>query len=486
MEGSGASDLGSRVRAHNPHNLRLKLRRVNTVPGCSPRVEHPKPRAPTCGARNATRQKCPLFYGTSTFVHLENCGYPSPPEPDIIASESTRDGEEEKGMNLPEFRNEPLSNFKGDAEQFRQMQEAVNEVHKELGREYNLVIGGRRIKTEEKFQSENPAQKGEVVGVVAKATARLAEEAIRLADETFKTWSRTPAEARVELLVEAARILRARKYYYAAWMVFEVGKTWPEADADVAEAIDFCEFYAREMLRLAGPQPLVPIPGERNYLQYIPLRVGVVIPPWNFPLAILVVMTAASIVTGNTVVLKPSSDSPVIGYKFLEILEQAGMPPGVVNFLPGPGGTVGNALVAHPRTRFVAFTGSKEVGLGINELAAKHVPGQIWIKRVVAEMGGKDSIVVDSDADLDAAVEGVAASAFGYQGQKCSACSRAIIAESVYDDFLAKLKERVERIKVGSPDDPASDMGPVVNQGAKKNILDYIETGKKEGRLLTG
>ena len=389
-------------------------------------------------------------------------------------------------MNLPDFKNEPLSNFKSHPDQARQMQDALDEVRKELGREYHLVIGGRRITTEEKFNSENPGQKGELVGVFSKATVALAEDAIRVADETFKTWSRTPAEARVKLLVEAAKILRARKYYYAAWMVYEVGKTWPEADADVAEAIDFCEFYAREMLRLAGPQPLVPIPGERNYLQHIPLGVGVVIPPWNFPLAIMAGMTAASIVAGNTVVLKPSSDSPVIAYKFLEALEQAGMPPGVVNFLPGPGGTVGNALVAHPRTRYVAFTGSKEVGLGINELAAKHVPGQIWIKRVVAEMGGKDSIVVDADADLDAAVEGVAASAFGYQGQKCSACSRAIVAESVYDTFLAKLKQRVERIQVGPPADPASDMGPVINEKAKKSILNYIETGKKEGRLVTG
>src|SRR6266568_5029840 len=364
-------------------------------------------------------------------------------------------------MNLPEFKNEPLSNFKSHRDQARQMQEALDEVRKELGREYDLVIGGRRITTEEKFNSENPGQKGEVVGVFSKATVALAEEAIRVADETFKTWSRTPAEARVELLVEAAKILRARKYYYAAWMVYEVGKTWPEADADVAEAIDFCEFYAREMLRLAGPQPLVPIPGERNYLQHIPLGVGVVIPPWNFPLAILAGMTAASIVAGNTVVLKPSSDSPVIGYKFVEALEQAGMPPGVVNFLPGPGATVGDALVAHLRTRYIAFTGSKEVGLRINELAAKHVSGQVWIKRVIAEMGGKDSIVVDSDADLDAAVEGVAVSAFGFQGQKCSACSRAIVDEKIYDVFIQRLKDRVGKIVMGDPAENKA-MGPVI------------------------
>jgi 1-pyrroline-5-carboxylate dehydrogenase len=389
-------------------------------------------------------------------------------------------------MNLLEFKNEPAADFKGNVEHFRAMQEALEAVRKELGQEYPLVIGGQRIKTEEKFNSYNPAQKDEVVGVFSKGAAEHAALAIQAAEEAFRTWSRSPAEARVELLQEAAKILRDRKFYYAAWMIFEVGKSWAEADADVAEAIDFCEYYSREMLRLAKPAPLTPIPGEKNYLKYIPLGVGVVIPPWNFPLAILAGMTTASIVTGNTVVTKPSSDSPTIAYKFIEVLEQAGMPPGVVNFLPGPGGTVGNTLVSHPRTRFVAFTGSKEVGLGINELAAKHVPGQMWIKRVVAEMGGKDSIVVDSDTDLDAAADGVSASAFGYQGQKCSACSRAIVVESVYDSFLEKLKARVEKIKVGPPDDPATYMGPVINESAKKSILGYIEAGQKEGRLIAG
>jgi 1-pyrroline-5-carboxylate dehydrogenase len=197
-------------------------------------------------------------------------------------------------------------------------------------------------------------------------------------------------------------------------------------------------------------------------------------------------MSTASIVAGNTVVLKPSSDSPTIAYKFLEALEQAGMPPGVLNFLPGSGATIGDFLVTHPRTRYVAFTGSKEVGLRINELAAKHQPGQIWVKRVVAEMGGKDSIVVDSETDLDAAVDGVAASAFGFQGQKCSACSRAIVVEKVYEPFVVKLKSRVEQIKVGPPSDPDTYMGPVVNASAEKSILDYIEAGRREGRLITG
>ncbi len=388
-------------------------------------------------------------------------------------------------MQLAEFKNEPLSDF-NHPEPRRRMQEALEQVRQELGREYGLVIGGERITTPDKLKSFNPAQKDQVVGVFSKADPELADRAIRVADEAFKTWSRTTALERAELLLETAKILRHRKYYYAAWMVYEVGKSWGEADADVAETIDFAEFYAREMLRLDKPLPLTPVPGEKNYLRYIPLGVGVVIPPWNFPMAILGGMTMASVVTGNTVVVKPSSDSPVVGYKFFEALEQAGLPAGVVNYLPGSGSQVGDLLVTHPRTRYIAFTGSKEVGLRINELAAKTSPGQIWVKRVVAEMGGKDSIIVDSEADLGAAVEGVTVSAFGFQGQKCSACSRAIVDEKVYDAFLEKLKARVEQIKVGNPADPDVFMGPVINAGAKKSILEYIEVGKKEGRLVTG
>lgn len=389
-------------------------------------------------------------------------------------------------MHLAEFKNEPLSDFQGNPGQFKRMKQAVEEVGKELGLEYDLVMGGQRVKTPDKLCSFNPSQKDQVVGAFSKANAELAERAVRAADQAFNTWAHTPAEARAELLIATGKILRERKHYYAAWMVYEVGKSWAEADADVAEAIDFCEFYAREALRLAPPQPLAPVPGEKNYLRYIPLGVGVVIPPWNFPLAIMAGMTLASIAAGNTVVLKPSSDSPLIAYKFLEALEQAGMPPGVVNFLPGPGGSVGNALVGHPRARYIAFTGSKQVGLGINELASKVAPGQIWVKRVIAEMGGKDSIVVDGEADLDAAVEGVAVSAFGFQGQKCSACSRAIVTAEVYDSFLEKLKRRVEQITVGPTVDPSNYLGPVINAAAKKSILEYIEIGKREGRLVTG
>jgi 1-pyrroline-5-carboxylate dehydrogenase len=389
-------------------------------------------------------------------------------------------------MQLPDFKNEPLSDFKNNADQFKRMKQAVEEVAKELGHDYDLVIAGQRVKTQDKLCSYNPSYKEQVVGAFSKGNAELADRAVRAADEVFKTWSHTPAEARAELLLATGKIIRDRKYYYAAWMVYEVGKSWAEADADVAETIDFCEFYAREALRLAGPQPLYPVAGEKNYLRYIPLGVGVVIPPWNFPMAIMSGLTLASIAAGNTVVLKPSSDSPTIAYKFFEALEQAGMPAGVVNFVPGPGGSVGNALVAHPRTRYIGFTGSKEVGLGINELAAKTAPGQIWIKRVIAEMGGKDSIVVDNDTDLDAAVEGVAVSAFGFQGQKCSACSRAIVVADVYDAFLEKLKRRTEQITVGPTVEPANYMGPVINAAAKKSISEYVEVGKKEGRLITG
>jgi 1-pyrroline-5-carboxylate dehydrogenase len=389
-------------------------------------------------------------------------------------------------MALPDFKNEALSDFKSNPAHRRRMEYALEEVREELGREHDLVIGGERIKTKEKLRSYNPSHPEQVVGIFSQADPALADRAVRRADEAFKTWSRTPVQKRIDLLLKTAKVLLDRKYYYEARLVYEVGKTWPEADADVAEAIDFIEFYARSMARLASPQPLTPVAGEKNHLRYIPLGVGIVIPPWNFPLAILVGMTVASIVTGNTVVMKPSSDAPLIAYKFFEALEEAGMPAGVVNFLPCRGGVVGDSLVGHPRTRFVAFTGSKDVGLHINELAAKTAPGQIWVKRVIAEMGGKDSIVVDSDADLDAAVEGVVASAFGYQGQKCSACSRAIVVSAVYDQFLEKLRQRVEQITLGPAERQENYMGPVINAKAKTSILNYIEIGKGEGRLITG
>ncbi|HTS61099.1 MAG TPA: L-glutamate gamma-semialdehyde dehydrogenase [Candidatus Acidoferrales bacterium] len=382
------------------------------------------------------------------------------------------------------FVNEPPANYRLE-ENARGMREAIAKVREELGREYDLVIGGKRIKTADKIRSLNPAKPSEVVGIHQKAGAEHVEPAMQAALAAFETWKYSPVEQRTGILFRTAEILRRRKYEFNAWLVLEVGKNYDEAEADTCEAIDFLELYARQALVLDKAEPVVQLAGERDYLRYIALGVGAVISPWNFPNAIALGMTAASVVCGNTVILKPSSDSPTIAAKFFEALEEAGLPPGVVNFCPGAGATFGNGIVAHPKTRYIAFTGSRDVGLDINTRAAQTQKGQVWIKRTVLEMGGKDSIVVDADANIDAAVAGVAASAFGYQGQKCSACSRAIVHQDVYDEFVAKLKDAVEKIAIGSPEENAP-MGPVINEGAMKSILDYIEIGKKEGRLITG
>ncbi|HUB29023.1 MAG TPA: L-glutamate gamma-semialdehyde dehydrogenase [Terracidiphilus sp.] len=382
------------------------------------------------------------------------------------------------------FKNEPFTDFSAPAN-FRKMKEALELVGGLLGREYPLIIGGHRLTTEGKIPSLNPSRPAQVVGTHQKAGAEHAEKAMQAALTAYATWSRTSVGVRTSLLLGAAEIIRERKFEFCAWLTYEVGKNWAEADADVGETIDFLEFYAREALRLAEAKTPIQLPGERDELVYIPLGVGAVIPPWNFPFAIMAGMTAAAIVTGNTVILKPSSDSPTIAAKFVEVLEEAGMPGGVVNFCPGSGATFGNAIVEHPKTRFIAFTGSKAVGLDIHERAAKAKPGQVWIKRTILEMGGKDSIVVCADANLDAAVEGVAASAFGFSGQKCSACSRAIVEEPIYDIFVERLRERVAKLKVGDATDNLN-LGPVVNKAAMDSILGYIATGKKEGRLVTG
>jgi 1-pyrroline-5-carboxylate dehydrogenase len=382
------------------------------------------------------------------------------------------------------FRNEPATDFtKWDVS--REMRAALDRVRGQLGREYDLIIGGHREKTSDKIRSLNPSRPSEVVGIHQKAGKEHVEPAMQAALKAFESWSRTSWDERISLLSRTTELLRDRKFELMAWLVFEVSKNWAEADADIAETIDFCEFYAHEARRLVSTKAPVQLPGEHDQLFYIPLGVGAVIPPWNFPCAIMAGMTLASIVCGNTVILKPSSESPTIAAKFVEILEEAGMPEGVVNFCPGAGAGFGDAVVVYPKTRFIAFTGSREVGLRINRVAAEVPAGQIWIKRTILEMGGKDAIIVESDADLDSAVEGVAASAFGFQGQKCSACSRAIIDERIYGKFLERLKDRVERLSIG---DPATNtnMGAVINEGSLKSILDYIEIGKREGRLITG
>jgi 1-pyrroline-5-carboxylate dehydrogenase len=370
------------------------------------------------------------------------------------------------------FANEPFLDFSRE-ENARKMRDAIAQVRAQFGREYEMVIGGQRLRTAGKIRSINPAHPSEVVGVHQEAGPEHAEAAIAAAWQAFERWRLEPWNDRIATILRAGEILRRRKFEFLAWVVCEAGKNWAEADGEVAESIDFTEFYTP-----------VQLPGERDHLTYIPLGVGAVIPPWNFPLAIMGGLVMASIVCGNTVVLKPSPDSPTVAAKFLEVLEEAGVPPGVVNFCPG-GAEFGTALVEHARLRYVGFTGSKAVGLQIHERAAKTQPEQIWIKRTILEMGGKDATIVEADADLDAAVEGVALAAFGYAGQKCSACSRAIVDEKVCDVFLERLRARVERMQLG---DPAENrpVGPLINERAMNKAMEYIAIGKKEGRLLCG
>ncbi|MGG4105490.1 L-glutamate gamma-semialdehyde dehydrogenase [Paenibacillus lautus] len=387
-------------------------------------------------------------------------------------------------MRVP-FRNEPFLDFKNELNN-KLYDAALSAVEAELGKTYPLVIGGAQIHTERTLKSVNPSRKRQVIGIVSQADTELAEQAIQTAARTFETWKHTAPSERARYLYKAAAIMRRRKFEFSALMTLEAGKTRAEADADTAEAIDFMEFYAREMQRLSAPQPLTVHEEEENHLYYIPLGVGIVIPPWNFPLAIMAGMTTAAIVSGNTVVLKPASTTPVIAAKFVELLEEVSLPPGIVNFLPGPGQEVGDYLVDHPLTRFISFTGSRDVGLRIQERAAKTQPGQQWIKRVIAEMGGKDAIIVDSEADLDLAADAITASAFGFSGQKCSACSRAIVHEDVYDTVLQKVIDRSKKLVIGSPLHAAVQVGPVIDDKAYRKILDYIEIGKGEGTLVLG
>ncbi len=382
---------------------------------------------------------------------------------------------------------EPFTDF-SDMQEAQAFDKALAKAQRDVGLDVPLVIGGRRIRTDRTTRSVNPSRKAEMVGTIAQADRELAEQAMQAAHEAYRTWSRVSPASRAGVLFKAAAILRRRKHEFSAWLMLEAGKVRAEADADTAEAIDFMEYYGRQMIAMAkrADDLLVPMPGEDNRLEYLPLGVGVVISPWNFPLAIMVGMTTAAVVAGNTVVLKPASSTPVVAYKFYEILEDAGLPPGVVNFVPGSGGEIGDALVTHQLTRFISFTGSREVGLRMHELSAKRSEGQLWLKRFVGELGGKDSIVVDRDADLEEAARGIVASAFGFSGQKCSACSRAIIHQDVYDTVLARAVELTKELTVGDATKTGSFTGPVVDEAAHRNILDYIEIGKTEGRLMTG
>jgi len=384
-----------------------------------------------------------------------------------------------------QFENQKLIDFSLQ-ENRKAMQEALNQVNAQMGRHYPAIIGGKKRDASERIVSINPSNIDEVIGTCAKADSKMAQEAIDAASGAFESWKRVPPEERANYLFKAAEVMKERRFEFSAWIVMEAGKTWKEADADTAEAIDFLEFYGKQMLYYAKGMPVSKVPGEENECFYIPIGVGAVISPWNFPLAILTGTTVCGVVAGNTVVVKPASNTPVIAAKFAEIWQEIGLPDGVINFLPGPGDSVGDYLTSSPETGFINFTGSKDVGLRINKLAAEIVPGQKRIKRVVAELGGKNAIIVDKSANLDAAAEGIVTSAFGYQGQKCSACSRAIIHKDVYDEMVERIVAKAEKLKVGPAKDYESDMGPVIDEKALNKICRYIEIGKSEGKLILG
>lgn len=379
------------------------------------------------------------------------------------------------------FHNEPPSDFARDDVRAR-MQAAIDRVRGEFGRTYPLVINGERITEAQTLDSVNPSHTSQIVGKVAKAMPAHAEQAIKAAKDAFPAWRDTEPAVRAEFLRKIARRFGERRFELSAWIVHETGKPWRESDADVAEAIDFCEYYAAEMLRLANPHR-VDVPGEENEYFYEPRGVAVIIAPWNFPLSILTGMATAALVTGNTVILKPAEQSAIVGAKLMEAIEEAGVPKGVVNYLPGVGEEIGPKLVTHPDVALIAFTGSLGVGLWINEHASKTPSGQDHVKRVIAEMGGKNAVIVDADADLDEAVKGAADSAFGYQGQKCSAGSRAIVLEPVYDAFLARLIETTKSLTIAPAEAPGCSIGPVIDADARARIEKMIEVGKGEARL---
>lgn len=386
---------------------------------------------------------------------------------------------------MTSYQHEALTDFTIESNK-QAFEAALKKVREDIGGHYPLIIGGERITTEKHIVSVNPANKEEVIGIVSKADRALAEKALIAADQAFETWRKAKPEARADLLLRTAAIVRRKKHEFSALMVLEAGKPWREADADTAEAIDFMEYYARQVLELKDGVPMHGAPGEINRYNYIPLGVGVIIPPWNFPFAIMAGTTVAAIVSGNTAVLKPASATPIIAAKFAAALKEAGLPEGVLNFVPGSGGDIGDYLVDHPRTRFISFTGSRDVGTRIYERAAKVQDGQIWLKRVIAEMGGKDTIVVDKDADLELAAQSIAASAFGFSGQKCSACSRAVVLADVYDQVLNRVVQLANELAVGDPAKAGTNVGPVIDQAAFNKITGYIGIGKEEGKLAAG
>lgn len=387
-------------------------------------------------------------------------------------------------MLFTPYTNEPFADFT-DPATLASFKAAVADVAGRLGRDYPLTIGGAAVTTGAWLESFDPSHKRRLVGRAAAAGPAEIDRAMDAAWEAYDSWSRWSMAERARLLVKLAAIMRRRREELAAWLVFEASKNYLEAIADVAEAIDFCEYYARTALPLAEPLPTHDHPGEENVTLFQPMGVGVVIPPWNFLLAILVGTTVGPVVVGNTVILKPSPATPVIAAKFMELVAEAGFPPGVINLLTGEDAVLGDALVDHPRTRFINFTGSVATGVRIYERAAKVQPGQTWLKRTFLEMGGKDALIVDETADLEEAARAAVASAFGFQGQKCSAMSRLIVVDKVHDELLARVKELTERLSVG-PADENHDVTAVINERQYQKVLGYVEAGKREARLVTG
>src|SRR5437899_2522156 len=380
------------------------------------------------------------------------------------------------------YKNAPLVSFVYKDSQ-EKMQSALREVRKRFGEKYPLVIGGEKVWMDELTPSVNPSAPNEIVGYGSEAAIPEAERAVKAARAAFGRWSRTPFEERARLLERAADILERRRFELAAVEVFEVGKPWNEADADIREAIDFCRFYAQQMRRLGRPKLTQQVPGEESYHHYWPRGVAFVIAPWNFPIAILCGMASAGVVTGNTVIMKPSEQSIVCGAMLMQVFEEAGVPSGVLNFLSGHGSVIGAHLVDHKDVDLIAFTGSREVGLKIWESAGITRPGQRELKRVICEMGGKNAMIVDSDADVGEVVGYSIYSAFGYQGQKCSALSRLILLEENYDRVMERLIPAAASLRVGNPEEPGIMVGPVIDEAAYRRILDYIETGKGEATL---
>ncbi len=383
------------------------------------------------------------------------------------------------------FVNEPEKDFSIPAEKAA-IESAICAVEAELGKDYPLVIGGEKIFTEKKTTSINPCKKSQVIGYASNASREQADMAIKTAYDAYEDWRLVPTRVKYDYVMRLIGILQKRRYEIAAWMILETGKNFGEADGEICEAIDFFNAYAQGAVYLnEHPVPLVESTVENNVSEYRPIGVGLVIPPWNFPFSIMAGMVISAVVTGNTVCIKPASDAPVTTCKFVQMCEEAGFPNGVINLIPGSGSEIGDFIVDHPLTRFINFTGSKAVGLRIAERAAKVNEGQKWIKRVIAEMGGKNAIIVDSSADLRWAAKQSALAAFTFQGQKCSACSRAIVLSDVYDEFLEYFKEEAESFHQGEGKDNC-DICAVINQASYDKIVKMIEIGKTEGRLITG